>query len=43
MSRFYELYPLTENLLQVVADSEPLNHPQVVDDLKDVDKIFMIR
>lgn len=42
MWRFYELFPLTENLPQVVADSEPLNHPQVVDDLKDVDKIFMI-
>lgn len=42
MWRFYELYPLTENLPQLVAKSENENTPQVVADLKEQNNIFLI-
>ncbi len=42
MWRFYELYPLTENLPQLGAKSENENSPQVVADLKELNNIFLI-
>ena len=42
MWRFYELYPLTENLPQVVANFEIENLPQVVAISDDYKKFFLI-